>query len=112
MRSMTMSTQHTPTPYACGEPRIDVLSYAIPIESNGVEIAQVTSDNPDLAEVVQADAEFICSACNSHDGLVAALQRTLAALEETYPAEPDGCGCEMCESMREARAALAKATTK
>ena len=72
--------KHTPTPYKQLGHRATGIGSAC-----GKIIGFVSSNNPeDLANL-----SFIVQACNSHDDLVAALQRLMRAFEADYEQMPD-----------------------
>lgn len=95
-----MSAQHTPTPWADATPSMMVTS------ATGKTVAMVYGDDPACVadDRARANAAFIVRACNAHDHLVAALERTLSWLS-SYPAEA-ALGKE--GPYEQARAALAK----
>jgi hypothetical protein len=53
----------------------------------------------------KADARVMIAAPD----LLAACSRALNALRESYPNEDEGCGCEMCDTMRQLEKAIQKA---
>ena len=99
-----METSHTPGPWK--QHATPGKIYASVRGADGRCVADCGSRSDVIA---QANAEFIVRACNAHDDLLEALEACERALDEAYFAEPDGCGCLACESLRKARAAIAKA---
>jgi hypothetical protein len=80
-----------------------------PMSQHGT-VVYVPGGGFDVRNCPHADelAEFISRACNAHDQLVAAL-RTMLALDEEYHQREPGDD-DVCAEVREARAAVAKAT--
>lgn len=88
-------TKHTPLPWGdCGLSVVD---------RNGETIAVAPADKN-----ADANIRFIIRAVNSHDELVEALKDMV--LEFDLREHRDGCICSCCSAIRQARAALAKAT--
>jgi hypothetical protein len=79
----TNVTGHTPTPWNVGE--LDRNGQRI-IRNNDLEIATLWHHSVvEIAEQMEANAEFICRAVNSHDQLVEALDWSMAVLDGYDP---------------------------
>ena len=97
---MPTQAQHTPGPwkYQRTHPQsgdawfvlTDARGYGPIMEVGGHDVnGQVAEAKYMITEpdIIEANAEFICRACNSHDGLVAALKDMLSIADSTHGAQ-------------------------
>lgn len=76
---------------------------------DGKKLVRLVAPHPDgggqdIVHCLEQDAHFICTACNSHDELCAALEAAIVAMEEAHVKDAGDYGGEIDQ----ARAALAK----
>lgn len=86
--------QHTPTPYAMRDDNPDLIVLGETEPSGWVNIQRINPDGTPSTiasaygepyEINKANAEFIVTACNAHDELVAALETAVAEMVTLAP---------------------------